>query len=441
MLQTSPTTYTTQANTSPHSTMAMSWNWPIWVGSAWVPSHHRLLFTCAHHAENIFWTVHFIKVISLLKEISEHRSPETLVSDNSPQYTSTTFAEFADEWKFTHTSSSPNHREGNGFAESMMKIAKQTMQHAKFSGCDPRLALLSYRCTPLDSHIASPAELLYQKCLQSTLPSHLRNTALHTNDTQEDPTATPTSLRLNMTTELHQSEPYSMLGRMSLSGIHRHLWLPAKVMHHTADWAYLIRAPAGSQYKCTQDHIKQHHIAAHPMADEPEPLEFPAPHTAVPHAPIAPAPMPTATPETPAVSDKPSTPLLEAATTAPATCQSSLPHQDMPSHHQQYLCPLHNSDALDTPSYHPSTWSLTSYAQTAVPDLDHPPTMTWLLLHAYNCDDVSCQPIDHKKATMTMCHAIPLITRRQPWWCVVPAHGHPWGCDVPAPRSSHISIW
>ena len=103
------------------------------------------------------------KVISLLKEIfSEHGSPETLVSDNSPQYALTAFAEFADEWKFTHMTSSPNHPEGNGFAESMVKIVKQTLQFAKFSGCDPYLALLSYRCTPLDSQIASPAELLYQ---------------------------------------------------------------------------------------------------------------------------------------------------------------------------------------------------------------------------------------------------------------------------------------
>ena len=102
------------------------------------------------------------KVISLLKEISEHGSQETLVSNNSTQYALTAFAEFVDGWKFTHMTFSMNHPKGNGFAASMVKIVKQTLQCAKFSGCDPHLALLSYRCTPLDSQIASPAKLLYQ---------------------------------------------------------------------------------------------------------------------------------------------------------------------------------------------------------------------------------------------------------------------------------------
>ena len=116
------------------------------------------------------WTMQSSKVILLLKEIfSEHGSPETLVSDNSPQYALTASAEFVDEWKFTQMTSSPNHLKGNGFAESMVKIVKQTVQSAKFGGCDPHLALLSYRCTSLDSQIVSAAELLYQQCLQSTL--------------------------------------------------------------------------------------------------------------------------------------------------------------------------------------------------------------------------------------------------------------------------------
>ena len=126
------------------------------------------------------------KVILLLKEIfSKHRSPGTLVSDNSPQSALTAFAEFADERKFTHTTSSLNHTKDNGFAESMVKIVKQILQHAKFSGCDTHLALLSCRCTPVDSQIKSPAELMYHQCLQSTLPSHMRNTAPDANDTQD----------------------------------------------------------------------------------------------------------------------------------------------------------------------------------------------------------------------------------------------------------------
>ena len=98
------------------------------------------------------------EVISILKEVFlEHGVPETLISDNGPQYSSALFAEFADKWKFTHVTSSPHHPEGNGFVESMVKVVKQMLQRAKYSGSDPHLALLSYRATPLDSKIVSPA--------------------------------------------------------------------------------------------------------------------------------------------------------------------------------------------------------------------------------------------------------------------------------------------
>ena len=43
------------------------------------------------------------KTISVLKELfSEHGIPETLRSDNGPQFTSHLFAEFAKEWNFDH---------------------------------------------------------------------------------------------------------------------------------------------------------------------------------------------------------------------------------------------------------------------------------------------------------------------------------------------------
>ena len=185
-LQNSPTTCTTQANTPP----TQPWQ-HLGTDLFEFNQHEYLVITdCYSHMPIIQKAPHgqcnSSKVISLLKEIfSEHRSPETLVSDNSPQYTLTAFAEFVDEWKFTHMTSSPNHPEGKGFAESMVKIVKQILQHAKFSGCDPHLALLSYRCTPLDSHIAPPAELLYQQHLKLTLPSCLRNTAPDASNTED----------------------------------------------------------------------------------------------------------------------------------------------------------------------------------------------------------------------------------------------------------------
>ena len=95
------------------------------------------------------------------KKSSQNMEYPKCSSDNGPQYSSSSFAEFADDWKFTHLTSSPHCPEGNGFAKSMVKVVKQLLQRAKYSGSDPQLALLSYRSTLLDSKIASPAELLY----------------------------------------------------------------------------------------------------------------------------------------------------------------------------------------------------------------------------------------------------------------------------------------
>ena len=73
--------------------------------------HEYLVLTNYYSHMPIIWKVphgqcNSSKVISLLKEIfSKHGSPETLVCDNGPQHASTAFAEFVDEWKFTHMTS------------------------------------------------------------------------------------------------------------------------------------------------------------------------------------------------------------------------------------------------------------------------------------------------------------------------------------------------
>ena len=114
------------------------------------------------------------KTVSVLKELfSEHGIPETLRSDNGPQFASHLFAEFAKEWNFDHNTSSPSNPRGNGQAEATIKIIKGLLTCAKYSGQDPYLALLAYRSTPIDAHLHSPAEMLYQRTICNTLPQRI----------------------------------------------------------------------------------------------------------------------------------------------------------------------------------------------------------------------------------------------------------------------------
>ena len=94
-----------------------------------------------------------------------HGIPEIVVSDNGPQFAAATFSKFAEEWGFTHLTSSPHYPQGNGEVERAVQTAKNLIIKAK----DPYLAILSYRSTPLDNGY-TPAELLMGRKLRSTLP-------------------------------------------------------------------------------------------------------------------------------------------------------------------------------------------------------------------------------------------------------------------------------
>ena len=57
---------------------------------------------------------------------SKHGIPETIRSDNGPQFASHQFAEFAKEWNFDHTTSSPRNPRSNGQAGSSCQGCKRS---------------------------------------------------------------------------------------------------------------------------------------------------------------------------------------------------------------------------------------------------------------------------------------------------------------------------
>lgn len=64
-------------------------------------------------------------VTTHLKPIfSCHGIPETVISDNGPQYSATAFEEFSKEYGFIHVTSSPKYPQANGAAERAVKTVK-----------------------------------------------------------------------------------------------------------------------------------------------------------------------------------------------------------------------------------------------------------------------------------------------------------------------------
>ena len=56
-------------------------------------------------------------IVHLKSMFARHGIPELLKSDNGPQFASSVFAKFAEEYSFTHITSSPRYPQSNGEVE------------------------------------------------------------------------------------------------------------------------------------------------------------------------------------------------------------------------------------------------------------------------------------------------------------------------------------
>ncbi|KAL5494299.1 hypothetical protein EMCRGX_G015600 [Ephydatia muelleri] len=116
------------------------------------------------------------KVISVLKSVfARHGIPEEFISDNGPQYSSQEMKEFALQYGFRHTTSSPHYPRDHGQAERAVKTVKSLLLDAE----DPFLALLNYRITPFPWCGLSPAELLFGRQIHTTLPQAVSQLTPH----------------------------------------------------------------------------------------------------------------------------------------------------------------------------------------------------------------------------------------------------------------------
>jgi hypothetical protein len=125
-----------------------------------------------------FWEVDKLedtKSKTVVRKLKAHFArygiPDQVVSDNGPQYSSDEFAQFAHEWGFEHTTSSPGHSQSNGKAESAVKIAKRLLRKATDAKTDVYIAMLDHRNTPSEAISSSPAQRLMNRRTKTLLPT------------------------------------------------------------------------------------------------------------------------------------------------------------------------------------------------------------------------------------------------------------------------------
>ena len=76
-------------------------------------------------------------VQKLKSQFAGHGIPETCVSDNGSQFTSTEFKEFGRHWNFVHVTSSPTYPQSNGKVEAAVNSAKNVMRRSRKARTDP----------------------------------------------------------------------------------------------------------------------------------------------------------------------------------------------------------------------------------------------------------------------------------------------------------------
>ncbi|XP_011437820.3 retrovirus-related Pol polyprotein from transposon 297 [Magallana gigas] len=111
-------------------------------------------------------------VIDCLKQqFARHGIPDTVISDNGPQFKSADFHTFACDWEFEHSTSSPYHSQSNGKAESAVKIAKKLVKKCISSKTDIWKAILDWRNTPTKDMNCSPVQRLMSRRTRHSLPT------------------------------------------------------------------------------------------------------------------------------------------------------------------------------------------------------------------------------------------------------------------------------
>lgn len=197
-------------------------------------------------------------ILKLRTHFARYGSPQTVVTDNGPQFASQEFEKFAASWRFEHRTSSPHYPRSNGQAEAAVKTMKQIMRRAEADKSDVYKAILDHRNTPRQSTGLSPAEILLNRPTRmASLPSaqpptradkkamkarnkHQEQVKAHHDLTSRDLPPLPTGTRV-----------WFLQGNNLKKD-----WQKGNITGRQGNRSYHIRAATGGHYRRNRVHIK-----------------------------------------------------------------------------------------------------------------------------------------------------------------------------------------
>ena len=205
--------------------------------------------------------------------------PSVIVSDRGPQYTATEFQDFTKHWQIEHRLSSPRNPQSNGMAECFVQTMKASLIKTIEEGEDVDLALLTYKTTPLNHRLPSPAELLNSRKYKTLLPTRIVPTRLQETyrqimDEGKQVQAQQCNRGARVLPRLKQSQ--KVVVQLDPG---KNVWNPAQIVQCPVreGRSYSLRTVHGGVYTRNRRFIKPDLTEAAPPEPEPEPRQRPLP--------------------------------------------------------------------------------------------------------------------------------------------------------------------
>lgn len=159
------------------------------------------------------------QVVAVCKsQFARHGIPNTVISDNGPQFASQTFHEFSLTYQFQHHTSSPYHPQSNGKAEKAVQVVKGLLNKTQSDTQDFHLALLNFRNTPMNDELGSPAQRLMGRRTRTLIPTTQKRQLESSQNLKSNVNAKSTIMTNTPTRCLHYSKDSLSPTRVATDG-------------------------------------------------------------------------------------------------------------------------------------------------------------------------------------------------------------------------------
>lgn len=178
--------------------------------------------------------------------------PESIVTDNGPQFRAEEFQQFCHQNGIRHIQVAPYHPASNGLAERAVKTFKQGIQKFTTGTLGDRIAcfLLQYRVTPHTSTGVSPAQLLFGRRLRTRLDAIKPSLECRVEARQNQQKASHD--RRARDRRFAEGDPVFV--RNFRQGPR---WLPGLIEQISGPVSYRVRLSDGRLLRCHQDQVRK----------------------------------------------------------------------------------------------------------------------------------------------------------------------------------------